>query len=108
VIIPASSGTIAAGVISGFLSNYNAPPRFLVHLVYSRSHDQVLKYLREKAGLSNLNVYIVDEKYSYKDKAKGAEKPPWPCNEYYDLKAFQWWLRSRREWKGATLFWNIG
>jgi len=110
VIIPASSGTIAAGVIAGFLAKYPwiVRPTFIIHLGYSRSHDQVLRYLRDKTGISGLFVAVVDEKYSYKDKAKGAEKPPWPCNEYYDLKAFQWWLRSRREWKGATLFWNIG
>jgi hypothetical protein len=110
VIIPASSGTIAAGVISGFVAKFagRLRPTFIIHLGYSRSHDQVLKYLREKTGCT-LEVVIIDEKYGYKDKAKGAEKPPWPCNEYYDLKAFQWHQANREQFANQEiLLWNIG
>ena len=111
VIIPASSGTIAAGVIKGFCDNYDHVPEFIVHLGYSRSHDAVLRYLEEKSG-HDVPVEIIDEGFNYKDKAKPGETPPWPCNAYYDLKAFRWWLANRSDYEeegeGATLFWNIG
>ena len=51
-------------------------------------------------------VTLVDEGYSYKDQARPGETPPWPCNSYYDLKAFRWW--RQRSGDPLTLFWNIG
>lgn len=107
VIVPISSGTIAAGVIRGFLDQGLAP-WFIAHLGYSRSCNQVLKYLTEKVKKPGWDVEIIDEKYQYKDKARPGETPPWPCNEYYDLKAFRWWLQHRDEYTGSVLFWNIG
>ena len=111
VIIPASSGTIAAGVIKGFQQSIedDDTPDFIVHLGYSRSEEATRRYLCDKSGLEvGELIEIVDEGYSYKDKAREGETPPWPCNEYYDLKSFRWWLRNRQNYSGQTLFWNIG
>jgi len=102
IIIPASSGTMAAGVIKGF----GRDVKYIVHLGYSRSEDAVRKYIQEKSGVTGTEIQIVDEGYSYKDKAKEGKTPPWPCNVYYDLKAFRWWLANRNT--KSTLFWNIG
>lgn len=118
VIIPASSATIAAGVIRGFAA-FGTIPRFIVHLGYSRSHSEVHRYLEEASGvaLEGLEWVLIDEGYSYKDKARPGPTPPWPCNAYYDLKAFRWWMREGRAKYGAgigigrglsTLFWNVG
>lgn len=106
VIIPSSSATIAAGVIKG----YGRDPEYVVHLGYSRSHDEVLRYIALKSGLDQLDITLIDEGYSYKDKAKDGPTPPWPCNEYYDLKAFRWWMRvGRGIYDGKrVLFWNVG
>ncbi len=110
VLVSASSGTIAAGVIRGFKEKNLLPERFLIHLGYSRSHEEVMKYLREKSGVPGYApIEIIDEKYNYKDKARPGPDPSWPCNEYYDLKAFRWWVREgRKQYKGSCLFWNIG
>ncbi len=107
VIIPASSGTIAAGVIRGF----GPRPVYVVHMGYSRSPEAVRRYLLEHSGVPKADINIVDEGYAYKDKAEEGETPPWPCNAYYDLKAFRWWLREGRgaySKYGPALFWNIG
>ena len=108
VIIPASSGTIAAGVIKGFGDTTN----FIIHLGYSRSHDTVRKYIEESSGVKGIGkrLIIIDEGYQYKDKAKDGPTPPWPCNEYYDLKAFRWWMQNRDKYQlnNNTLFWNVG
>lgn len=109
-IIAISSGTIAAGVIRGIseMLESGARPRIICHMGYSRSRDAVRKYIFEKAGVKGeLDLELIDEGYSYSDKAKAGETPPWPCNPYYDLKAFRWWLRNRREGEQAVL-WNIG
>ena len=107
VIVPISSGTIAAGVIRGF-ANRVRMPHFLIHLGYSRPAGAVRKYLEKASGVKDFECMIVDEEYTYKDVARGNVCVPWPCDPYYDLKAFRWWLRHRKSYKGKTLFWNIG
>lgn len=104
VLIAASSGTIAAGVIKGLGAGY----RYIIHMGYSRSLEEINSYIKEQSGVDDAEVIMIDEKYSYKDKAKPGETPPWPCNDYYDLKAFRWWMRQGRSQYGEALLWNIG
>jgi hypothetical protein len=115
VLIPASSGTIAAGVIRGYCE-MGSIPRFLIHLGYSRSHEEVLRYLSDASGVaaSDLELVLVDENYAYKDRAADGPTPLWPCNAYYDLKALRWWVREGRRLYAddrsglPSLLWNIG
>lgn len=117
VVVPASSATIAAGVVRGFLTRGVALiPTVVIHLGYSRSHDEVRRYVRASADPAGLladdrwwnSLRIVDEGYGYKDKARPGPTPPWPCNPYYDLKAFRWWTREKTDKNGEVLFWNVG
>jgi hypothetical protein len=115
VLVSASSGTIAAGVIRGYVRSSMqqgiAAPQFIVHLGYSRSHKEVEKYLVEASGYCDFRVAIVDEGYAYKDEARAGSSPDWPCNVYYDLKAFRWWADGSgrgASYPGRVLFWNIG
>lgn len=107
VLIPVSSGTLAAGVIRGFLE-LGIEPLFIIHLGYSRPHSKVLAYIRKQSGYAKFRATIIDEGYAYKDGAKAGIDPPWPCNHYYDLKAFRWYIRNRNSLEGTTLLWNIG
>jgi len=105
VIIPASSGTIASGVIRGL----GPSPVYVIHMGYSRAHGELLGYIRDKSGVSEDSITLVDEDYAYKAKAREGPSPPWPCNAYYDLKAFRWWARVKDDYRHAkVLFWNIG
>lgn len=108
VIIPASSGTIAAGVVKGFCALGRKPPTFILHLGYTRSHDEVRRYITEAAGVAGVDLVLIDEGYAYKDTSVPGDTPPWPCNPYYDLKAFRWWRRGGHPYRGRVLFWNIG
>lgn len=108
VLVPISSGTIAAGVIKGF-NAVGHNPTYLIHMGYSRSHEEVRKYLAEASGVSDTTLELIDEGYEYKDQATSGDSPPWPCNAYYDLKAFRWWLRNRSAYEGEScLMWNVG
>lgn len=112
VIVPASSATLAAGVIRGLSANMWTG-NVIVHLGYSRSHDAVTQYVLKSAfgggrdGDAGITIQVVDEGYSYADKARDGDTPPWPCDAYYDLKAFRWWIsvRTRRD---KAMLWNIG
>ena len=108
VLIAASSGTIAAGVIRG----YGLEVRYALHMGYRRSEEALREYVCDKAGFmeEETDLSIFDEGYEYKDEARPGETPPWPCNSYYDLKTFRWWMNQRADWDefGTTLLWNIG
>ena len=107
VLIAISSGTIAAGVVRGFRER-GLFPRFILHMGYDRSEDQVLEYIRERSGVRDAAITLVNEGYAYKQKAKPGPDPLWPCNPYYDLKAFRWWMAKGRAEHGEALMWNIG
>ena len=107
VLIASSSGTIAAGVVRGFGTRV----KYLIHLGYSRSISEVNQYIRQASGVYDCDLTIIDQNYSYKDKAKPGPTPVFPCNQYYDLKAFRWWMLARSDSKYSkrkVMFWNIG
>ena len=120
VVISVSSGTIAAGVLSG-LAAVGLFPDVVLHLGYSRSKAAVKQYVeglgqfivaveqgtdRELGFIPEFRTQIVDEGFGYKDAAGGPE--PFPCNRYYDLKAWRWLERHVAELAQPVLFWNIG
>lgn len=108
VLIPASSGTIAAGVVKGF-ADRGMRPQFIIHLGYSRSHKEVRQYIKEMSGVDEASLSLIDEGYSYKDQSVEGPTPPWPCNPWYDLKCFRWWMKVREGYPNqSVLLWNIG
>lgn len=114
VLVSASSGTIAAGVLRG-LVHAGWRGRLIVHMGYSRSVDAVHTYVTRMARVDGIDlvsqagIQVVDEGYEYKDAARPGDDPPFPCNAYYDLKAFRWWMREGRARHGpVALLWNIG
>lgn len=120
LVISISSGTVAAGVLlglhrAGVLNDY----KVALHMGYSRSQDATLKYMEKVAGIPlKYRVEFIDEGYGYADAAKGVQVP-FPCNPYYDAKAWKWLSKaispygavkdwSQRIWSGPVVFWNIG
>lgn len=110
VIIPISSGTIAAGVIQGFIDREGPQPDFILHMGYERSPEQVMRYVLGKVDRPGAkpSITLINEGYGYKDTARPGATPPWPCSPYYDLKALRWWVHSRTTVEGTNLLWNIG
>lgn len=112
VIVSASSGTIAAGVLKGLaLADWRGT--FIVHQGYDRSQEAISGYMAKMMAWTSpfiqpIKVRFVNEGYAYGDQAKPGPLPPFPCNEFYDLKAFRWWVREGRERYREALLWNIG
>lgn len=107
VIIPISSATIAAGVILG-LQEMKKHSNIILHMGYSRSKDQILRYISNHGVDSSLfkSIIIIDEGYSYKDYVDFS--CPFPCNKYYDLKTWGWLMKNKTKIKNPIIFWNIG
>lgn len=110
ILVSASSATIAAGVILGAeLSGWAGT--IVVHMGYSRPENAVRNYIQKITGLGPLmriDIRVVDEGYAYADVAKPGPVPPFASNEFYDLKAFRWWMAIGRKTYQEAIMWNIG
>lgn len=109
-VVSISSGTIAAGVLLGLLQRDTHGVPVYIHMGYSRSKDAVVRYFHHMTGKVDFpfSVLYIDEGYQYKDAVN--YPCPFPCNPYYDRKAWQWInevLIPRKQNK-QILFWNIG
>lgn len=112
VLISVSSGTIAAGVVRGLVEK-GWTGVVILHLGYSRSALKVRQYVVNAAGLSDfemggVSLDVVDENYLYSDEARPGPTPDFPCNSFYDLKAYRYWMLHRIKSDEPALFWNIG
>ena len=112
-VVAASSGNIAAGILKG-MAAYGFQGLLVVHMGYSRSKTSLRERIHSRAGVWDgaVRVELVDEGWDYAQNAQGFA--PFPCNPYYDLKAWQW-LNSpdggdMMAMSGCTgaAFWNIG
>jgi 1-aminocyclopropane-1-carboxylate deaminase/D-cysteine desulfhydrase-like pyridoxal-dependent ACC family enzyme len=110
VVVSVSSGTIAAGVLLG-LQQLGLGPKVWLHEGYSREERVLKKYLLncvpDAAELIDAAT-VVDEGYAYKDTAPVGSSAPFPCNQWYDLKAWAWLGRQVVSMHGNVLFWNVG
>jgi hypothetical protein len=108
LVISISSGTVAAGVLNGWIPLGQATddqPEVVLHLGYSRPEASVREYIRKHAPQA-AKVRLIDMGYAYKDRVESG--CPFPCNPYYDLKAWRWLMMNPREVQHPVLFWNIG
>lgn len=110
-VVSVSSGTIGAALLRmlyGLPDGSNVG--LTIHMGYDRSEDKLLSYMRAMSGRSILprGYTLINEHYDYADKV---DVPcPFPCNPYYDLKAWKWLGANMDSLKGfeRVLFWNIG
>lgn len=113
VLVSCSSGTIAAGVVRG-LNKIDWRGNVYFHMGYDRPAKALFRYIENMSGVyprhpDSIWGIFVNEGYAYKDKAPKGVEAPFPCNSYYDLKLWAWWLEcGRKEVKGETLMWNVG
>ena len=106
-IFSVSTGSIMAGVMKGL--NRICDIRnimFVAHMGYSRSEEGLRNYLVDSSGIFNAGITIIDEGYQYADAV--AYPAPFPCNEYYDRKAWKWALENKEMLKTPIVFWNVG
>ncbi len=103
-VVSVSSGTIAAGVARG-LRCLGFSGVLILHMGFSRSADLLKHYIHGHAP--GIQLVTVDEGYAYKDAAVGVTVP-FPCNPYYDRKAWKWLTANIEKLADPVVFWNIG
>lgn len=104
-VVSVSSGTIAAGVVKG-LSLLGFAGTVVLHMGFSRSVDGLLSYVLKYAPDAKMKIEIIDEGYAYKDSVSFSA--PFPCNPYYDRKAWKWLVGATGTLSAPLVFWNIG
>lgn len=107
------SGTMAAGILRG-CSAMNKWPDYYGILVSPKSAVGMRKRILKMANLSGgLLGGVLTAKFSVIDYGYEYTVPencqcPFPCNSYYDKKAWKWLLDHIDTLKKPILFWNIG
>jgi len=105
-VVSVSSGTLAAGVIKG-IETIGAKPTVILHMGYSRKREALVKYIQKYAAGDRFRILMVDEGYSYADAVRFP--CPFPCNPFYDLKAWRWLYKKAEQMSyDPIIFWNIG
>lgn len=116
IVICVGSGTMAAGVLKGIVETKSNAEMFGVLCRESNQPIFKRRMLLDKAGVvlhsGFPGFHLIDLGYEYTKRAK--VDCPFPCNPYYDLKAYKFLLDYRKEgynknrFKEPILFWNIG
>lgn len=105
VVVNIGSGTICSGLVNVFGDTtevYGIMGR-TGHIGIKKmkiiSHSQVLFFGATK-------FQVIDPGYEYTDSVE--MDIPFPCNKYYDAKAYKWLTDNIHKLKDPILFWNIG
>lgn len=110
VVVNVGSGTITAGVLSGFASK-GAEVIGVMGRTGSiiRKRDEIIK----KAGMFDGGLFgkeikfrLVDPGWRYTERC--TIPVPFPCHPYYDAKAYMWMIQHLYNLPKPVLFWNIG
>lgn len=106
IVICVGSGTVAAGVVSGFKDK-------TIFGIMSRTGDikRKNKIICQKGqfdteGLFKIDFRLIDPGWKYTESCD--IDIPFPCHPYYDAKAFKWMIENYNDLKKPVLFWNIG
>lgn len=115
------SGVMLAGILRGIFLAGSSVERIDAILIDNKMNAKTKKKnILSLAGIVPFGILptiptikqvtnqltIFSGKYGYHDKAK--QKSPFPCNPYYDLKAFEYLCENITKLPQPILFWNIG
>lgn len=112
IVVNIGSGTICAGIWKG-LSEIDYICSLYGVMGRTGNINQKKELIAKKAKILNgglfgkyIDLNLIDEGWEYTQKSE--VKCPFPCHEYYDLKAWQWLTENINTLTGSVLFWNIG
>jgi len=118
IVTVIGSGTMCSGILMG-LEKQNMKSD--VHGVFCspKNFDNMRKKILSKAGFSdsekgfnllkkspNFKLFLYNMGYEYTQREQC--ECPFPCNEFYDKKAFKWMVDNFENLNPPVLFWNIG
>jgi len=122
IVINVGSGVMLAGILRGLHTLQLKMEKIIGILAHNELNTEIKKRTILKMAGFNQNVFplffsnnlsditntfeIVSGNYEYHEKA--IANAPFPCNPYYDLKAFEYLKKNIEYLPKPILFWNIG
>lgn len=107
VVVNIGSGTICSGLYRGFSE------KTVVYGIMGRTGNVFKKYCKirgEDEGIFSQRSFpdlrVIDPGYEYTQAVDVSA--PFPCNKYYDAKAWLWLTENISRLIKPILFWNIG
>ncbi len=112
-VINVGSGTIAAGLWRG-IEHPEYPSSLYGIMGRTGSVARKLRDIEIKSGCTTYGIInpakiipiLKDPGWEYTERS--TQTCPFPCNPYYDLKAWQWLVENIKKLESPILFWNIG
>lgn len=116
LVIVIGSGIMAAGVLKGISTILPDEKSMTIYgiLCAPKKVDKKEKEIIKKANanfyirmlLQNVFFKVIDSGFKFTDKEE--IECPFPCNSYYDRKAWKWLNDNIEKLKQPIIFWNIG
>jgi hypothetical protein len=110
VVVCVGSGTIAAGLLRAI-----KPETYLIGVMCRKGHIyKKRKMIYDKSGRADGGLLgtglleLFNPGYEYTELPRDRTPAPFPCNPWYDLKAWEWLVKNVHLLKPPILFWNIG
>ena len=105
VVVNIGSGTICSGLLNAF---GDITPIYGIMGRTGNVGDKKMKIISHSQVLyfGAINFQVIDPGYEYTDSVE--VDSPFPCNKYYDAKAYKWLVENIHLLRGPILFWNIG
>jgi len=103
IVVSIGSGTICSGLVKAF------EPPVEIYGIMCRKGDlkrKRNKILSSSFSFQNCSLHLIDLGYEYTEKAE--IETPFPCNDFYDKKAWKWLTENYYRLNKPVLFWNIG
>lgn len=116
IVVCAGSGAMAAGIVKG-VSELGLTPTLHAILVHKKDQigmrdtimgmsNKVFASLVKGSDCTLKGLFVHDLGYDYTDREM--IRTGFPCNEYYDRKAYKFIHDNIHKLKKPILFWNIG
>jgi len=112
VTVAVGSGVICSGVLRGIAQKGVHAPVYGIAIRHYDHPQKKRQQILERAGLfggllfPGFDFKFVNTNYEYLDFIE--QDQPFPCNKYYDAKAWQWLVDNYDSLEKPILFWNIG
>jgi len=107
VVTSVGSGTMIAGIMRGLRKAHLSPQVYGIIVTNEVNPKSRRRYIREFEPLywdGNFKLIVGDYKY----KETPTITPPFPCDLFYDLKAWDWLVKNIHSIPNPILFWNVG
>jgi cysteine synthase len=117
LVVCIGSGVMASGIVKGLAKILNGKAQTVYGIVVApKSVKKKKAEIEKRSGVdtstnkffstNNIDLHVLDLGYKY-------EEPemidcPFPCNRYYDKKAFKWMVDNIDSIIQPVIFWNIG